>query len=180
MRFFSDKDRPVHLGPFPLERLARRAEPPDLRDVPEPRPLTFHRPDRPRSIVNAMAEYQAMLDAIRDGLVNKARAACPDDPAERAHNLKGFGYFCDAAMIGIGPVPRAAILDSPTVNPDVARLAADLRRKQTTTLAAGIDMVMADLRDSMEVPAGGIGQPSPGDRPALRLSPRSRRRGTGL
>ena len=40
------------------------------------------RPDAPESLVNAMAEYQAMMDAIRDGLVNKARAECPEDPEE--------------------------------------------------------------------------------------------------
>jgi len=62
LRFFSDKNRPVHLGPFPLERLAR-LDPdqlPDLGQVPPFEPLDFRRPDTPQSIVNAMGEYQAM------------------------------------------------------------------------------------------------------------------------
>ena len=60
------------------------------------------------SIVNAMGEYQAMLDAIRDGLVNKAKAGCPDDPQERADHLKAFGYFSDASMVGTCLLPDEA------------------------------------------------------------------------
>ncbi len=151
MRFFSDKNRPVHLGPFPLERLARGTMP-DLTAVPPMQGLSFRREKTPASIVNAMNEYQAMMDAIRDGLVNKARAECPADACERAHHIKGFGYFSDAAMIGIGPVPGSALLDTPLRNPDIDRLAHDLRTRQTKTLASGIDMIMADLKESMEAP----------------------------
>ena len=72
LRFFSDKNRPVHLGPYPLEWLARGAMP-NLEMVPAMRPLSFDRPDMPHSIINAMSDYQAMMDAIRDGLVAKKR-----------------------------------------------------------------------------------------------------------
>ena len=34
MRFFSDKNRPTHLGPYPLERLVRSESLPDLSTVP--------------------------------------------------------------------------------------------------------------------------------------------------
>ncbi|MDE4176752.1 reductive dehalogenase domain-containing protein [Phaeobacter sp. PT47_59] len=159
IRFFSTRNRPVHLGPFPVERLKRLAgdEMPDLSAVPSFQPLNFRRPHLPSSIVNAMGEYQAMMDAIRDGLVNKARAECPEDPQDRAEHLKAFGYFSDAAMVGIGPVPNAARLEQPYRNPDIDRLAQDLKTRQTKTLASGIDMIMADLRDAMEAPASGIG-----------------------
>ena len=40
-----------------------------------------------------MGEYQAMLDAIRDGLINKTKADIPTDPNERAHHIKGLGIF---------------------------------------------------------------------------------------
>nr|MCU0906040.1 NAD-binding oxidoreductase [Paracoccaceae bacterium] len=140
-RLFSDRRRPVHLGPFPLERLARPFA-----------PLRFERPDDPASIVNAMGEYQAMLDAIRDGLVNRARAEAPTDPQARADHLKAFGYFQDAAMMGTGPVPAAARLAVPLRNPAIDRLAQDLRTRQTKTLASGIDLIMADLKESMEAP----------------------------
>lgn len=155
-RFFSDADRPVHLGPYPLERLVRREALPDLSAIPKMRPLTFERPDMPASIINAMGEYQAMLDAIRDGLVNKARAGCPDDPVERANHLKSFGYFNDSTMVGACLLPSEALLAKPFRNPDIDRLANDLRTRQTKTLASGIDMIMADLKESMDAPATSI------------------------
>ena len=99
-RFFSDKKRPVHLGPYPIESL-KRGTMPDLNSVIPMKPLSFHREDAPENIVNAMLEYQAMMDAIRDGLVNKVTAQIPSDPQERANHLKAFGYFCDASMVGI-------------------------------------------------------------------------------
>ena len=156
LRFFSDKRRPVHMGGYPLERLARANAMPDLKRVPTSVLLDFRRRDAPESIVNAMAEYQAMMDAIRDGLVNKARATCPEDPLERANHLKAFGYFSDAAMVGVCRLPNEALLSEPYHNPDVDRLARDLRTRQTKTLASGIDMIMADLKESMEAPPSSI------------------------
>ena len=150
-RIFSDKSRPVHLGRHRVERLAR-TEAVDLSGVQAFRPLSFVDQHDPASIVNAMRDHAAMLDAIRDGLVNKAMAETPDDPVERANHLKAFGYFCDASLIGICALPREAVLDTPHLNPDIARLAQDLRTRQTKTLASGIDMIMADLKESMEAP----------------------------
>ena len=97
-----------------------------------------------------MREHQAMLDAIRDGLINKAVAQVPDDPIERTQHLKSFGYFADAAVVGVCALPSQAILKHPHINPDIANLNHKLQTGQTKTLAAGIDMVMADLRDSIE------------------------------
>ncbi|MFT6887825.1 MAG: hypothetical protein ACJAWZ_004056, partial [Paracoccaceae bacterium] len=156
LRFFSDKDRPVHMGPYPAERLARAAAMPDLTKAPVFAPLDFRRAATPESIVNAMAEYQAMLDAIRGGMVNKAQAEIPADPKDRADHLKAFGYFSDASMIGICALPALAHLDAPVRNPDIDRLASSLRTRQTKTLASGIDMIMADLRDSMAAPPSTI------------------------
>jgi len=155
LRFFSDRDRPVHLGPYPLERLARGPMP-DRARAPAFAPLTFRRPDAPASITNAMAEYQAMLDAIRDGMVNRAVAEAPSDPAARANHLRAFGYFSDAAMAATCALPDLARLATPFLNPDIDRLAADLRQRQTKTLASGIDVIMADLRDSMQAPPSDI------------------------
>ncbi|MFT7058652.1 MAG: epoxyqueuosine reductase QueG, partial [Pseudorhodobacter sp.] len=151
MRFFSDKNRPVHLGPYPLERLQRVDTAPDFTTVPAFAQVSFQSPD-PQSIVNAMRDHQATLDAIRDGLINKARAVCPSDLQERANHLKAFGYFSDASMVGTCLLPQAAIKQTPFLNPDIARLAKDLRSRQTKTLASGIDLIMADLRESMQAP----------------------------
>ena len=129
---------------------------PDLAAIPPFQPLSFSRPDAPLNLVNAMGEFQAMMDALRDGLVNKARAECPDNPVERANHLKGFGYFSDASMVGICALPDTALLDQPYRNPEIDRLANDLKTRQTKTLASGIDMIMADLKESMEAPPSTI------------------------
>ena len=175
LRLFSDAKRPVHLGPYPTEKLARGPMP-DLTLMPLGAPVSFRRPDAPQSLVNAMGEYQAMLDALRDGLVNPARSDIPDDLTERANHLKAFGYFSDAAMVGICALPDAARLAEPVTNPDIARLAHDLRTRQTKTLASGIDVIMAELKESMEAP------PTPIDRHThaivfLYANPRAPRKG---
>jgi len=155
-RFFSAKNRPVHLGPYPVEKLKRQSVMPDLASMPEMENLSFRRPEAPESIVNAMGEYQAMLDAIRDGLVNKAIAEIPTDPAQRSEHLKAFGFFSDASMIGICELSQTSILYQAIHNPDIARLAEDLKTRQTKTLASGIDVIMADLKESMEAPPSTI------------------------
>ena len=152
LRLFSDRNRPVHLGPYPLEMLRRGAAP---HSVPDWLPLTFHRDD-PCHLVNAMAEHQAMMDAIRDGMVNRARSEIPADPKLRAEHLKAFGYFSDASMVGCGPLRDAARLAQPVTNPGIKALRDALRTRQTKTLAAGIDMIMADLKESMEAPPASI------------------------
>ena len=152
MKVFSSKNRPVHKGPFPCELLTRLAEVPDLGHVPAHMPLSYARATDPRSIINAMAEYQAMLDAIRSGKTNPQPAACPDDPVARAEHLKSFGYFCDAAIVGACLLPESAVLPAPYRNPALDRLMDTLHTRQTKTLAAGIDVIMADLRDSVRAP----------------------------
>ena len=155
IRFFSTKDRPVHMGPYPVERLVRTTKQ-DLSAVPKIKPVSFANPDAPESLINAMGEYQAMMDAIRDGLVNKAQGVIPSDPQERADHLKAFGYFSDASMVGISRIGPGDMLADPILNPDIGRLAEALKTRQTKTLATGIDVIMADLKDSMEAPPSTI------------------------
>lgn len=115
-------------------------------------PVEFDRKDRPSSLVNALSEYQAMLDAIRDGFINKTKAKCPEDPEERARHIKSFAYFQDAPMVGIAPMDQSAHLAAPIRNPGIGRLAEELRMRQVKSLAAGIETTMADLKDSMQAP----------------------------
>ena len=152
MRFFSDKNRPTHMGQYPLERLSRSEVMPDLSAVPPFAPVSFKRPDSPQNIINAMDEYQSMLDALRDGLVTKVKSECPEDLTERTNHLKGFGYFSDASMVASCKLPDSALLSQPIRNAGIDALADDLKNKQTKTLAAGIDLIMAELKESMEAP----------------------------
>jgi len=114
--------------------------------------LCFRRPGNPLSIVNAMREYQAMLDATREGLVKRERAEIPADRKERADHLKAFGYYCDASQVGICEIPGSAFQEPPVTNPDVERLAGKIRTMRPKTLAAGIDVIMAGLKESLRQP----------------------------
>jgi len=141
----------MHLGPFPLEKLKRMLRV-DLSAMPAMQPVSFRRPEDPKSIVNAMQEYQAMLDATRDGMVKKEIAEIPDELVDLANHLKSFGYYCDASMVGTCAIDPAVWMGETLVNPDVDRLADKLRVMQPKSLAAGIDVIMAGLRESMALP----------------------------
>ena len=69
MRMFSYRDRPVHLGPYPLERLRRTHAAPEDSGLPPMEALRFAHSD-PESLSHAMARYMAMFDLVRDGAVN--------------------------------------------------------------------------------------------------------------
>jgi reductive dehalogenase len=152
VRFFSTRNRPVHCGPYPTEQL-ERVQDTKLEGIAATEPLDFDRSGTPHDIVNAMRDYQAMLDAIRDGIVNPVRSDIPTDPQKRAEHLKAFAYFSDASLVGICRIPDLARLRTPFRNKDIDRLANDLATRQTKTLASGIDVIMADLKDSVEAPA---------------------------
>ncbi len=149
----SYRSRPFHLGPYPLEKLRRAARPEGLDALAPMAGVSFRRAEDPASIVNAMQSYQAMLDATREGLVKRERALIPEDPAERARHLKSFGYYCDAAMVGTCRIGAGDWLESPLENPDVARLARRIETMQPKTLAAGVDVIMAGLREALRAPA---------------------------
>ncbi|MEP2922231.1 MAG: reductive dehalogenase [Sulfitobacter sp.] len=156
MKLFSSKNRPVHLGPYPCELLERASVMPELAAAPLHGQVSFEQAQDPRSIVNAMGDYQAMLDAIGNGRTNPAQAACPDDPLERAQHLKAFGYFSDAAVVGMCLLPQAAMLETPLRNPALARLSDMLHARQSKSLAAGIDSTMADLREAVSAPPAAL------------------------
>ena len=112
MRLFSYRDRPVHLGPYPLERLRRTDAAPDDSGLPPMQALPFANDD-PESLLHAMARYMAMFDLVRDGAVNPKEGEIPADPTERAQHLKAAGYYFDASMMGVCALPATAWLAEP-------------------------------------------------------------------
>ena len=147
MRFFSYRNRPVHLGPYPLERLKRHAEPADLTAVAPMHALSFDNAN-PESLSHAMARYIGMFDLVRDGTINPQAGEIPDDPQERANHFKAAGYYFDATMVGVCALPAAAVLAEPIRNPMVAAIGAELEQSQPKSFAAGMDMILADVLDS--------------------------------
>jgi reductive dehalogenase len=155
MRLFSYRDRPVHLGPYPLERLTRQATWPDLQAVAPMQPLDVERAP-PGSLAPAIARYLAMFDLVRDGAVNPRPAEVSDDPAERTRHLKAAGYYFDATLMGACALPAAARLAQPIRNPRVVALGEELQRSQPRSFAAGIDMILADVIESSRQQPGPI------------------------
>jgi reductive dehalogenase len=146
MRLFSSKNRPFHLGPYPLERLRRSAGMPDLERLPPMRALSFDDPN-PASLAHAMKRFIGMFDVVRDGGVGPP-AEIPDDPLARANHLKGAATYFDATMVGVCALPHAARLATPIRNPMVEAIAAELERSEPKSFAAGMDMILADVKDS--------------------------------
>ena len=147
MKLFSYRDRPVHLGPFPLEALARAGAQPDLTALPPVRPLDFAPADR-RSLAHAMARFMAMYDTVRDGAVSHGPAEIPDDPFARSDHLKSAGYYFDAAMMGIAEIAPDHWLEAPFRNPGIDGIRAELEQGQPKSFAAGIDAIYADVLDA--------------------------------
>jgi len=107
MKLFSHRKREAHLGPYPLERLPRLADP---SATPGSISGTRHTEQASGGPVSAKHAYQRYLDLFDDQRVGEvsAPAPIPDDPTERAHNLKGSMYFLDADMVGCGLIPDEA------------------------------------------------------------------------
>jgi len=100
VKLFSHKKRPTGMGPYPLERLPRLTDPAAPVAGAGVRPAEA-RPEGPLSASHAYELYLDLFDQQRTGDVSE-RAPIPDDPQERADNLKGGLYFLDADMTGCG------------------------------------------------------------------------------
>jgi ferredoxin-NADP reductase/ferredoxin len=155
MRFFSYRDRPVHLGPYPLERLTRSDRVADLAPIAPMQALSFDHPD-PESLNHAMARYIGMFDLVRDGTVNPLDGEVAHDLHERARHLKAAGYYFDASMMGVCALPQAAILAEPIRNPMVKAIGEELAQSQPKSFAAGMDMILADVMESARTVHGPI------------------------
>lgn len=101
------KDRPFHLGPFPLEVLPRdpavverESRLPPFDNAPRPVP------DDPLSA--AAAHYREIFARFVTGQPVHAKAPVPDDLQRRAVDLKGGAYFLDASGAGICTIPGNA------------------------------------------------------------------------
>ncbi len=158
MRLFSTRARPAHLGPYPLERLARLGPddaPPALDTLPAMQPLAYTAA-RADSIVHAMARFAAMFDLVREGAVNPLPAEVADEPGERTRHLKAAAYYFDASAVAACAVPPAARLHEPIRNPLVATLGQELAASQPKSFAAGMDMILADVIESSRLEHGPV------------------------
>jgi len=101
MKLFSYCNRPVHLGPYPSEKLGRTETLPDLTRLVPLQQFNMIPENDSLSIARAMDDYLSLLDSLRDGSVQGKAAEIPADSRERTNHLKAAGYFLDSAMVGV-------------------------------------------------------------------------------
>ena len=102
-RLHSHRQRPVHLGPLPAERLPRLDGAPELpARQPDDGTTTTTTTDRAVAAVAAVVpEYLALCAGHLTGAVAAVPAPVPDDLQARADNLKATACFLDATLAGI-------------------------------------------------------------------------------
>ena len=102
MLFFSRKNRPFELGPYPLERLRHNEK---FLNIESERPKISRpipkEPINPNTFSKAIAKYLEMFSDLGKVEPRPKKAPVPDDLALRTKDIKGAGYFLDAAQIGI-------------------------------------------------------------------------------
>ena len=102
------KNRPFHLGRFPLETLPTDADV-AAREAARP-PLTAQGPQDPQDgpLARAADHYRALFAQFADGPVAPKPAPVPDDLAQRTADIKGAATFLDSDQTGICAIPPSA------------------------------------------------------------------------
>lgn len=119
MRIFSHRDRPVHMGSFPMERLGTG----DRALTDEVRGDGLLTGDfAPTDLGRAISDFMCALDAVREGGTAQSRAEIPDDPTERAQHMKAAGYFLDATLMGVAKLDVSHFLPTRHQHPGLATL----------------------------------------------------------
>ena len=101
MIFFSNKARPYHFGPYPLERIARDASVLDHESA-QPR-LARQSSAEPggTAYADVLEKYHQLFHGLRDKEPAGSRAPVPVELERRAVDIKGSGYFLNASQVGI-------------------------------------------------------------------------------
>ena len=120
-RPFSHKRRPPSLGPFPLERLARREGEVQHPGGGQRRAQALAAARQAAPLAGAFNEYLDLFDRMRLGAPAPEQAPIPSDLVERAKHLKAACYNLDVSMAGTCVIPPQALLDEPLVNEALAQ-----------------------------------------------------------
>ncbi len=101
MIFFSNKNRPFHYGPYPLERLARDEKIAETERAAGQGTRPASRETVNTSYADALATYHNIFKEFCKGKPAPAEAPVPDSLERRMIDIKGAGYFLDASQVGI-------------------------------------------------------------------------------
>jgi len=121
MILLSNKSRPYHLGPFPLERLPRESRiiAKESALAKRSRNAAVNRSDektsehtRDRSeFANAVKKYHQIFHSLREDDPAAAKAPVPIDLARRMIDIKGAAHFLNASQVGICELPESCWLE---------------------------------------------------------------------
>ena len=103
------KNRPYHLGPFPLETLPRD-ESLIAQEAERPRTAAPESSESTAELARVADRYRAVFEGFAEGDAAAARAELPDDLERRSIDIKGSAYFLDASQVGICRLPESAWL----------------------------------------------------------------------
>lgn len=112
---YKRKNRPVELGPYPLETLARDATL-IAQEYAKPQlsskdyALPAHEGRDQAALLASTRRYQRIFEQLRDVDSFAKQAPVPDDLDVRARDVKGAGYFLDASQMAICELPPSAWL----------------------------------------------------------------------
>lgn len=153
MRLFSYKNRPVHLGHYPMESVKRGKERSSLPfdQMPVLEALQVAPDNDPLSIRHAIDDYIALLDTNRDGTTAPAKSEIPNDIQERSNNLKAFGHFLDATFVGICKIEDGLKLEKPFSHPRLPEFFAEAKENMAKPLMG--DIAMSYMRVAMAAKA---------------------------
>lgn len=111
MIFFSrSKNRPFHLGSFPLETLPRDNNVTSV-EANAPRRAAPARTAHSQPLEDVADRYREILAQFVDGEAAPGKAPVGDDLERRAADIKGLAYFMDCAQAGICEIPANAWLE---------------------------------------------------------------------
>ena len=103
------KDRPFHLGPFPMETLPTDMGVADRERARPPRPDRTDATQDGR-LAAAAEHYRDIFAKFLDGPPGPEPAPVPNDLQRRSMDIKGAAYFLDTAQAGICDIPESAWL----------------------------------------------------------------------
>lgn len=107
------QQRPVELGPFPLERLRRDPAVAENEAAREPRvPVAPPTAAKTSPLVRAVMKHLQVFEDLREPEPFARKAPVPDDLALRTRDIKGAAYFLDASQVGICELPDNAWVEA--------------------------------------------------------------------
>jgi ferredoxin len=112
--FSPKKSRPYHLGPYPLERLAR-SEKIGIEELQLAR-ISRLPPDdeQNKGLLQAIEKYYRVFHSLRKDKPVAAKAPVPDDLQRRTIDIKGSAYFLNASQVAICPLTDSCWLSDST------------------------------------------------------------------